>query len=85
MVYGSLVILFRCLGHLTSEDCQAAGYLGTSPVRVDIPNPTGLRMPSGNVPGANGLWIPGGYTSGGIMEAIINPVNPEQYNIKPIN
>ena len=61
-----------------------AGYLGTSPVRVDIPNPTGLRMPSGNERGANELWIPGGYTSGGIMEAAIDPVNSGDYTVLPI-
>ena len=84
MVYGSLVILFRCLGHLTSEDCQAAGSLGTDPVRVDIPNPTGLRVPSGNELGANKFWLPGGYTSGGMMEATIEAPNPGEYTVSPI-
>ncbi len=48
------------------------GSLGTNPVRIDIPNPTGLRLPSGNELGANSQWIPGGYTAGGLLEAIID-------------
>ncbi|HEY5535044.1 MAG TPA: hypothetical protein VIL99_08950, partial [Ignavibacteria bacterium] len=35
------------------------GSLGTNPVRIDIVNPTGLRLPSGNELGANAQWIPG--------------------------
>lgn len=61
------------------------GSLGNNPVRVDIPAPHGLRIPSGNEPGANSKWIPGGYTSGGTLEAIINPVPPGKYTIKPIS
>ena len=34
----------------------------------------GVRIPSGNELGANGWWVPGGYTSGGTMEAIIDKV-----------
>ncbi|MGK8933014.1 RHS repeat-associated core domain-containing protein [Pluralibacter gergoviae] len=48
------------------------GDLGDAPVRIDIPNPSGLRMPSGNEPGANEFWLPGGKTSGGIPEAVID-------------
>nr|GME07322.1 type IV secretion protein Rhs [Ipomoea batatas] len=36
------------------------GELGDAPVRIDIPNPTGSRMPSGNEAGANKFWLPGG-------------------------
>lgn len=36
------------------------GTLGTNPVRLDIQNPSGLRMSSGNELGANSQWIPGG-------------------------
>ncbi|WP_339361724.1 hypothetical protein [Vallitalea maricola] len=50
------------------------GTLGNTPVRVDIDNPTGLRMPSGNEFGANDQWIPGGFTGGGIPEATIDQV-----------
>ena len=60
------------------------GYLGSNPIRVDISTPTGLRMPSGNEFGANSQWIPGGYTSGGIPEAIIDQVPPTGYIVKTI-
>ena len=60
------------------------GSLGSSPVRVDIQKPTGLRIPSGNEPGVNRQWIPGGHTSGGISEAIIDSPTVSQYTIKPI-
>ena len=33
-------------------------------------------MPSGNEPGANENWLPGGYTSGG-AEQITTPVSAE--------
>jgi len=35
------------------------GDLGDVPVRIDISNPTGLRMPSGNEAGANNFWLLG--------------------------
>jgi hypothetical protein len=50
------------------------GTLGSSPVRVDIQNPTGLRMPVGNEIGANSQWLPGGLTGGGIPETTIDQV-----------
>ncbi|RRH71063.1 hypothetical protein [Falsigemmobacter faecalis] len=31
-----------------------------------------LRVPSGNEGGANGQWVPGGYTSGGVPEAVMD-------------
>jgi hypothetical protein len=51
------------------------GYLGDKDTMVVLIKPQdirGLRMPSGNESGANKLWVPGGYTSGGIPEAIMN-------------
>ena len=33
---------------------------------------TGLRIPSGNEAGANSNWVPGGYTSGGVPEAVMD-------------
>jgi len=33
-----------------------------------------LRMASGNEGGANNMWLPGGYTSGGVPEAVIDQV-----------
>lgn len=60
------------------------GTLGSDPVRIDIPSPAGLRVPSGNELGANSQWAPGGYTSGGIPEATINPASPGTYVTKPV-
>ncbi|SDX05832.1 hypothetical protein SAMN04489725_1444 [Alicyclobacillus hesperidum] len=60
------------------------GTLGKEPVRIDIDHPDGLRMPSGNELGANHQWIPGGYTSGGIPEAVIDPVGPDKYTVSRI-
>ena len=45
------------------------GYFEHAQVAV-IDNPT-VQMPTGNERGANDLWVPGGYTSGGMPEAII--------------
>ena len=56
------------------------GSLGSSPVRIDIGYPKSIRMPSGNESGANDYWIPGGYTSGGVKEA----VGIGEYTVKPI-
>lgn len=60
------------------------GYLGDHPVRVDIINPSGLRIPSGNEIGANQYWIPGGYTAGGIPEAIIDRPRVGEYTVSSI-
>ena len=61
------------------------GDLGTNPVRIDIPNPTGLRMPSGNELGVKDKWLPGGYTPAGVPEAIIDPVPIGGYSVTPVN
>jgi hypothetical protein len=55
------------------------GTLGDNPVRIDVTEPKGLRMPSGNEWGANNKWIPGGYTMEGIIEAIIDPATVGTY------
>ena len=60
------------------------GYLGDNPVRIDIARPQGLRIPSGNEFGTNEFWLPGGYTSGGIPEAIIDQIQPGTYASIPI-
>ncbi|HTH54586.1 MAG TPA: hypothetical protein VL728_00985 [Cyclobacteriaceae bacterium] len=52
------------------------GTLGTNPVRIDVANPSGARMPSGNELGANENWIPGGKTSGGVLEATVDQIQP---------
>jgi hypothetical protein len=60
------------------------GTLGSAPLRIDIANPQGLRMPSGNELGANTHWLPGGYTSGGLPEGTIDPALAGTYTVKPI-
>ena len=60
------------------------GSLGSSPVRIDIPNPRGLRMPSGNEKGANDVWLPGGFTTRNIPEAVIDQVQPGRYSVSNI-
>ena len=44
--------------------------------RVDIApgDQKGLRMATGRESGANAMFVPGGYTSGGVPEAVIDPV-----------
>ena len=34
-----------------------------------------LRVPSGNEGGANELWLPRGYTSGGVPEEVIDQIS----------
>ncbi|MCG7626001.1 hypothetical protein MHM97_21805 [Epibacterium sp. Ofav1-8] len=41
-------------------------------VRIDPEDFNGLRIPSGNELGANSHWLPGGYTSGGAPEAVMD-------------
>jgi hypothetical protein len=56
------------------------GYLGSNPIRMDIPNPSNVRLPDGNEFGANDFWRPGGYTwPGGLPEAVIDPVPVGKY------
>jgi len=31
-----------------------------------------IRIPSGNEAGANNQWVPGGYTNGGVPEAVMD-------------
>ncbi len=49
---------------------------GTTIVRMDVESPLwhDPRFPTGSESGANSLFIPGGQTSGGVSEIIINPV-----------
>ena len=60
------------------------GALGDCPIRIDISKPQGLRMTTGNESGANSYWIPGGYTAGGIPEAVIDQVQPGCYTATPV-
>lgn len=74
---GDICILEQLLG-------LDSGALGKNPVRIDVNHPTNLRMPTGNEAGANVFWLPGGYTSGGIPEAVVDQIQPGQYTIVPI-
>jgi hypothetical protein len=49
---------------------------GSGMVRVDIPNPLAhnARLPSGSESGANPHFRFGGYTDGGLPEAVLDPV-----------
>ena len=53
-------------------------------VRLDIfeIEDLNLRMPSGNESGANELWLPGGFTLGGIPEAVLDPIPKSRAIIK---
>ena len=64
------------------------GYFkyGGGLVRIDIEDLSDLdlRLPSGNETGANSLWIPGGETSGGVPEAILNTVPLDKTRVSRI-
>ncbi|GHU54039.1 hypothetical protein FACS1894132_07970 [Clostridia bacterium] len=60
------------------------GSLGDNPLRIDISEPSNIRMPSGNEDGANDFWIPGGYSSGGLPEAVIDRVPPGSYEVTEV-
>lgn len=65
------------------------GDLGDNPYRVDFPNPTGLRMASGNEGGASEKWVAGGYTKSkfmgrGVPETVIDPVPETGYRGRPV-
>lgn len=56
------------------------GYLGENPVVVTIEDTSSIRIPSGNELGAwQEYWEPGGYTSGGVKEAVVSPAAEGTY------
>ena len=65
------------------------GYFsdGGGLVRIDVDDVTSLnlRLPSGNETGANSLWIPGGYTSGNVPEAITDIIPLDKTTISRVN
>lgn len=64
------------------------GYLSNSDtvvVVIEKNNISGLRMPSGNESGANKFWKPGGYTSGGVVEAVMDFSHKPQGTILNLN
>lgn len=54
--------------------------------RIDVTQPSkfNLRLPSGNEMSANELWIPGGFTSGGLPEACTARIPRPHYKESPI-
>lgn len=64
---GNLAVYEQALGF---EPGYFQGHGGL--VRIDVPDVADLhiRIPSGNEAGANAWWLPGGYTSGGVPEAV---------------
>ena len=64
---GNLAVYEQALGF---EPGYFRGHGGL--VRIDVLDVADLhiRIPSGNEAGANAWWLPGGYTSGGVPEAV---------------
>ena len=64
---GNLTVYEQALGF---EPGYFQGHGGL--VRIDVLDVADLhiRIPSGNEAGANAWWLPGGYTSGGVPEAV---------------
>lgn len=61
------------------------GYLGEKPIMLNISEFENIRVPSGNESGAwQGFWEPGGYTQGGIPEAVIDQIKSSNYKVSDI-
>ena len=79
-------IIKSCNGDISKiEDALGfdGGYLGNNPVIVEIQKYSGLRLPQGNELGAlPEYWLPGGYTIGGIKEAVIDPAKIGTYTFR---
>ena len=78
---GDISVIEKVLGFPDGYFSDGGGL-----VRIDVDDIAGLniRMPSGNETGANKLWIPGGYTSGGVPEAISDTIPLSRTNITRI-
>jgi hypothetical protein len=83
-VADSLISNANNIGDLEQSLGLEPGTLGSSPVRIDVASPSGLRMSSGNELGANSQWVPGGYTTGGIPEATVDQIQPGTYIVTPL-
>ncbi|MHC5408682.1 hypothetical protein ACYRE2_07195, partial [Listeria seeligeri] len=61
------------------------GYLGDTPILLDINKMDGIRIPTGNESGAwQGFWEPGGFTNGGIPEAVVNQIPSGGYTVTDV-
>lgn len=63
------------IGNDALDPTQNAGDLTSGQVSILEIAPerfVNLRVPSGNEGGANANWLPGGYTSGGVPEAVMD-------------
>jgi hypothetical protein len=69
-------LLTETHGSLNTINARLAAKWNEPLIRIDIPNPLlfNIRMPSGLEEGANEYYIPGGYTRGGMIEAVIDQV-----------
>ena len=81
---GNIDVYEKLLGFDEGHFAKGGGL-----VRIDIKDVTdlNLRIPSGNEYGANSHWIPGGYTEGGVPEAISDliPNTMNKVIIKELN
>lgn len=79
---GNISIIEKELGFPNGYFSDGGGL-----VKIDCDDITGLnlRIPSGNETGANSLWLPGGYTSGNVPEAISDIIPLNQTSISRIN
>lgn len=64
---GNLAVYEEALGFAPGYFSGHGGLVRIDVVEVEDLH---LRLPSGNEAGANSYWLPGGYTSGGVPEAI---------------
>ncbi len=85
-------VLFKANGDISIIEKELGfpkGYFrdGGGLVRIDVDDIMGLniRLPSGNETGANSLWIPGGYTSGKVPEAITDIIPLDKTTISRVN
>ena len=60
------------------------GSLGENPVIIKPKKIRFLEFPSGNEKGANDYWKPGGYTSGGIPEVVVNQFALGEYSVERV-
>ncbi|MBQ2726863.1 MAG: hypothetical protein IJF78_14255, partial [Clostridia bacterium] len=62
------------------------GYLGSDPYIVQVDKPENLRMSTGNEENAwQDKWVPGGVTSGGTNEAVIDPIEKGNYSYQKVS